>query len=86
MNWFIGSELGSARGVESPNLEKVKDRCPEKINKSQFPFQVYTQNRPSSLLSRVTGPLLRSFRTLSQNNNKTYSQLSRILKNLNKNL
>ena len=83
MNWFIGSELGPARGVESPNLEKVKDRCPEKINKSQIPFQVYTQVRPSSLLSRVTGSLSRSFRALSRNMNKQYYQLSRILKNLN---
>ena len=41
MNWFIGSELSTARGIESPNLEKEKEkeRCPERINRSRFPFK-----------------------------------------------
>ena len=56
MNWFLGEEVGNtSRGVESTNVETVVDRCPELINTRQIPLLVYTQPRPSSLLSRVTG-------------------------------
>ncbi len=56
MNWFISNELASTvRGVESPNLEALENRCPEAVNPRGTPFLVYTQSRPSSLLSWSTG-------------------------------
>jgi hypothetical protein len=56
MNWFISNELASTvRGVESPNLETLENRCPEAVNPRGTPFLVYTQSRPSSLLSWSTG-------------------------------
>ena len=32
INWFVSAEVASTqRGIESPDLEKVDDKCPEKV-------------------------------------------------------
>ena len=42
VNWFLGDQAGGRdRGVESPDLEEVADRCPERVNPSRRPWQVY---------------------------------------------
>ena len=34
MNWFISEFVGKAsRGIESPDLETLEDKCPETINR-----------------------------------------------------
>jgi hypothetical protein len=46
INWFISSEVASTqRGVESPNLERVSDRCPEKVNRSKQPWSLFWRRR-----------------------------------------
>ena len=35
MNWFISEFVGEAnRGIESPDLETLEDKCPETINRA----------------------------------------------------
>ena len=42
VNWFLGGQPGGRdRGVESPDLEEVEDRCPERVNPSRRPWRVY---------------------------------------------
>lgn len=44
LNWFIGDNLTSNfRGVESPDMEFVENKCPEKINPRGTPWSVYTR-------------------------------------------
>lgn len=50
LNWFIGDNLTSNyRGVESPDMEFVENKCPEKINPRGTPWSVYTRQVEFSL-------------------------------------
>ena len=44
LNWLMSDNLTSNyRGVESPDLEFVEDKCPERINPRGTPWNVYTR-------------------------------------------
>ena len=44
VNWFLSDNVTSDyRGVESPDLEFVQERCPEQVNPRGSPWSVYTR-------------------------------------------
>ena len=45
LNWFLSDNVTSDyRGVESPDLEFVQERCPEQVNPRGSPWSVYTRS------------------------------------------
>ena len=55
VNWFIGDNLSSNyRGVESPDMEFVENKCPEKINPRGTPWSVYTRQQILPLYTNLT--------------------------------
>ena len=56
MNWFLGGDPTSAsRGVESPDIERKEDKCPETINKEGRPWRVFTTARRVNIFDPRTG-------------------------------
>ena len=56
MNWFVGGEpTTNSRGLESPDIERKDDKCPERINMDRRPWRVFTTARRINLFDPRTG-------------------------------
>ena len=56
INWFIGGDVQStSRGIESPDMEKKDDKCPEKINGDKTPYNVFTRSRRLNIFHQESG-------------------------------
>ena len=56
INWFVGSDVQSSnRGIESTDMEKKDDKCPEKINGDKTPFNVFTRSRRLNVFHQESG-------------------------------
>ena len=56
INWFSGSDVQSSnRGIESTDMEKKDDKCPEKINGDKTPFSVFTRSRRLNVFHQESG-------------------------------
>ena len=55
INWFISETISNNRGVESPDIERKVDKCPEKINIDRRPWKVFTTARRVSMFDPRIG-------------------------------
>ena len=54
-DWFLSDNVTSDyRGVESPDLEFVQERCPEQVNPRGSPWSVYTRSVRGRISRTVT--------------------------------